>query len=249
MRSLLALLALALPLILTGCATAPPVPGPDDRIPSARVSATALQTARNPSECEYVKIGEAARPVTLPPMTEVAHTGTVVLTLATNEGPLVVSLDRSLAPCAVNSFVSLAKQKYFDDTSCHRLADRSIFILQCGDPSGTGNGGPGYTFADEVTPQTTYPAGTIAMANSGPNSNGSQFFLVYQDSPLPPNYTVFGTFDVEGQALLTRIAVEGHDGRYEGGASGKPYNPARILSVTEGGQVGSPIPRPSSSGR
>jgi len=240
---------LVLPLALAGCTTAPPVAGPDDRISNWTDPASASATAANPSECEYVKTGEAARPVELPPMSDVPHTGKVVWTITTNEGPLVISLDRALAPCAVNSFVSLAEQKYFDDTSCHRLADQTIYILQCGDPTGSGSGTPGYAFADEVTPQTTYPAGTIAMANSGPNSNGSQFFFVFQDSQLSPDYTVFGTFDVEGQALLSRIAVEGHDGRYENGASGKPYNPAHIVSVTEGGTVGRPIPRTTSSGR
>src|SRR5699024_8063385 len=80
------------------------------------------------------------------------------------------------APCTVNSFLSLAGQEYFDDTDCHRLTTEGIFVLQCGDPTGTGSGGPGYSFADELDGSETYPAGTLAMANAGPDTNGSQFF-------------------------------------------------------------------------
>ena len=94
--------------------------------------------------------------------------------------------------------MSLATQGYFDGTICHRLTtleESGIAVIQCGDPSGTGSGGPGYTFADETTGDEKYTAGVIAMANRGPDTNGSQFFIVYDDSPLPPDYTVFGSID------------------------------------------------------
>ncbi len=126
---------------------------------------------------------------------------------------------------------------FYDDTQCHRLVDMGgIFVLQCGDPTGTGTGGPGYRFADETRPEDTYPAGTVAMANAGPNTNGSQFFLVYEDSVLPPNYTVLGRMDAESTGVVARIAAEGHGGQPGGGRteqrgadhSGDPDPPAVI---------------------
>ena len=99
----------------------------------------------------------------------------------------------------MNSFVSLAEQGFYDDTPCPRIGDQEGFgILQCGDPTGTGAGGAGYSFADELSGDETYPAGTLAMANAGPDTNGSQFFLVFRDSQFPPSYTVFGTIDEAG---------------------------------------------------
>ncbi|MFI5427831.1 peptidylprolyl isomerase [Aeromicrobium sp. UC242_57] len=130
------------------------------------------------------------------------------LTIATNRGDIVASLKPDTAPCTVNSFVSLAKQGYFDDTKCHRLVPG--FVLQCGDPSATGTGGPGYAYADELKGDETYPAGTLAMANSGPDTNGSQFFIVLADAELPPAYTVFGTVDDAGLKLAQKIADEGN---------------------------------------
>ncbi|MDN5725623.1 MAG: peptidylprolyl isomerase [Propionibacteriales bacterium] len=142
-------------------------------------------------------------------------------------------MDRARTPCTVNSFESLVSQKFYDGTSCHRLADSGIFVLQCGDPTGTGTGGPGYTFADETFPEDTYPRGTVAMANSGPDTNGSQFFLVWDDSPLPPDYTVFGKMDEKSINIVAGIAAEGQDGSGSDG-SGKPNNPAKIEKVTKG---------------
>jgi peptidyl-prolyl cis-trans isomerase B (cyclophilin B) len=114
----------------------------------------------------------------------------------------------SRAPCTVNSFVYLASKNYFSNTRCHRLTTSGIYVLQCGDPTGTGTGGPGYRFSDENLTGATYPANTVAMANSGPNTNGSQFFLVYKNTTLQPNYTPFGTI-VAGLSVIQKVAAAG----------------------------------------
>ena len=114
--------------------------------------------------CTYTPTGDAARKVDLPPSDPSPATS---LKISTNRGVITATLDGSNTPCTANSFTSLAKQGYFDGTTCHRLTTQGIFVLQCGDPTGTGSGGPGYAFDDELTGQETYPAGTLAMANSG----------------------------------------------------------------------------------
>ena len=170
----------------------------------------------------------------LPPTTGVANTGTVTYTLQIGEAFLPVTLDREKAPCTVNSLISLAEQGYFDDTACHRLVDgNGLYVLQCGDPTGTGSGGPGYRFADELSGEETYTEGTLAMANAGPGTNGSQFFVVYADSQLTANYTVFGHLDAEGVAAVAGIAEGGQDSSW-GDGSGKPLTPAVITAVTQG---------------
>lgn len=164
-----------------------------------------------------------ARPVSLPP--DPKHTpdkGIVKVLVATNQGPMLLSLDRAKAPCTVQSFLHLAKSRFYDFTTCHRLTLYSTLkVLQCGDPSGTGEGGPGYSYKDELPtdlpnwptdPTGTskvYARGTLAMANAGPNTNGSQFFLVFGDSRLRPDYTVFGSVDRLGLAALDRVAAGG----------------------------------------
>jgi peptidyl-prolyl cis-trans isomerase B (cyclophilin B) len=152
-----------------------------------------------------------------------------------NDKPVAITLDRAKAPCAVRSFESLAEQGYFDQTSCHRLVDgNGLYILQCGDPTATGTGGPGYSFADELAGITGYPAGTVAMANAGPDTNGSQFFLVYEDSQLPASYTVFGTVDPAGLEDIRAIGMGGQDGSSGASGGGKPELPAEITSVSVG---------------
>lgn len=185
--------------------------------------------------CEYPPAGDPAKPVDPPPTSGVPTQGEVTATIALTAGDVTVTMDRAKAPCTVNSFVSLAEQGYFDDTVCHRLTDFGIFVLQCGDPSATGMGGPGYSFADEVEPikdfgLDAYPTGTVAMANAGPDTNGSQFFLVYADSPLEPNYTVLGTMDEAGTDVVGGIAAQGVDA-----ADGvSPIAEAKITTVTLG---------------
>ncbi|MGP6173060.1 peptidylprolyl isomerase [Corynebacterium sp. A21] len=188
--------------------------------------------------CTYEPSGEAPEGVSAPGETEnVSTTGTVTVNLDTNQGPIGMELDRTVAPCTVNAMEHLAATDYFDDTVCHRLTTSGIFVLQCGDPTGTGTGGPGFQFANEYpTDEATdtaspviYPRGSIAMANSGPDTNGSQFFLNYQDSPLPPQYTYFGQISEEGLATLDTIAETGVEG---GAADGAPAEEIRIIEAS-----------------
>ena len=164
--------------------------------------------------------------------------GTTTLLMSTGQGDLTLTLDRAQAPCAAASFTYLAEQGFFDDSPCHRMVNGESFgVLQCGDPSGTGQGGPTYKYAEEVTPETTYPRGTIAMANSGaPGSTGSQFFLVFADAQLSPDYTVVGTVDEAGLAVLDQIAEAGNDGSLEPApGGGKPNVPVVIETMTVAG--------------
>ena len=149
-------------------------------------------------------------------------------TIKTNRGDIVINLLNSKAPCTVNSFVYLASKKFFSNTQCHRLTTSGIFVLQYGDPTGKGTGGPGYKFNDENLTGAAYPAATIAMANSGPNTNGSQFFLVYKDTSLPPSYTPFGTI-VSGLDVLTKVAAAG---TASGSGDGQPKEKVVIESIT-----------------
>jgi peptidyl-prolyl cis-trans isomerase B (cyclophilin B) len=161
--------------------------------------------------------------------------------MVTSQGNVGLQLDNAKSPCTVNSFASLAQQGYFNDTPCHRLTTSpSLSVLQCGDPTGQGTGGPGYEFANEYPtdqyPQNdpglqqpvVYPRGTLAMANAGPGTNGSQFFLVYADSQLPPQYTVFGTIDETGLATLDKIGDAGVEG---GGPDGPPAQEVTIKTL------------------
>lgn len=181
--------------------------------------------------CAYPSEGEPVRAVDPPPTTDVPTEGEVTATLEMTAGKVTITMDRSHAPCTVNSFTSLAEQGYFDDTVCHRLVDTGIFILQCGDPSATGKGGPGYTIADELTGQESYPRGTVAMAKrTPPNTGGSQFFLVFADTELPPEYTVFGTMDETGIETVAGIAAQGVDAADQT----SPIAEAKITQVTLG---------------
>jgi peptidyl-prolyl cis-trans isomerase B (cyclophilin B) len=193
------------------------------------------------ANCQY-PAAEAASKKVNPPRTGKVPTdpAQISASMSTNQGNIGLQLDNAKAPCTVNSFASLAQQGYFNDTPCHRLTTGGLAVLQCGDPTGQGTGGPGYQFANEypttqyqpdnpaLQQPVLYPRGTLAMANAGPGTNGSQFFLVYQDSQLPPNYTVFGTIDQTGLATLDKIAAGGVEG---GTGDGKPKLPVQIKSI------------------
>src|SRR5699024_6123329 len=150
--------------------------------------------------------------------------GTAEVTITTGDGEIPLLLDREGAPCNVASFIGLAEQGFFDETECHRLTiaeeGAALSVLQCGDPTGTGLSGPGYSVVDEPptdlaaaddgSGMSVYPRGTVAMAKSQtPDSAGSQFFLVYEDSVLPPEYTVMGTISEAGLEVLDTIVDAG----------------------------------------
>lgn len=179
--------------------------------------------------CDYPSDGSQPAKEVEPPPADATAGGSVDVTIATSAGDVGATLDAQAAPCTVNSFLSLADQGYFDDTTCHRLTTAGIFVLQCGDPTGSGAGGPGYSFADELSGRETYDAGTLAMANAGADTNGSQFFMVYEDSSLPPNYTVFGQIDDAGLKVVQDVAAKG---TASGASDGPPKEQVQIQSVT-----------------
>lgn len=233
----------------------------DDEFPSA--ASTTASTASTPTvltrggpdqlpafkapaglgaNCQYPAAQAAGKKVDPPKSGQVpTDPATISVSMSTDQGNIGLILNNAEAPCTVNSFASLAQKGFFDDTPCHRLTTSpDLGVLQCGDPAGTGSGGPGYQFGNEyptnqyakddpaLTKPVLYPRGTLAMANAGPDTNGSQFFLVYKDSKLPPNYTVFGTIDSTGLATLDKIAKEGVAG---GGPDGKPATAVTVKSI------------------
>jgi len=203
-------------------------------------------TGTSTGQCTYEDSGaQAARKVDLPPSNPPA-TNPTTLTISTSAGDIPVTLEPAQAPCAVNSLVSLADQGYFDDTPCHRVTTQGYFVLQCGDPTGSGRGGPGYTFADELVDNDprlqpcgteggqeycTYNAGTVAMANAGPDTNGSQFFLVYGNSKFPPAYAVLGHLDAAGLKVVKDIAAKGIGTQGMGPGDGTPKEPVTITGI------------------
>ncbi len=229
-RTFLALAALTATLLAPGTASASPTSDDD--------------VTRGP--CAYTATPDdpAARPVKLPPdPRRTPSHGTASVVLSTSQGPIGLTLTRAAAPCTVQSFLHLVRNKFYDDTTCHRLtAYPTLKVLQCGDPSGTGERGPGYKYKDELPTnlqpapgdptgqRRIYPRGTLAMANAGPNTNGSQFFLVTTDSVLRPNYTIFGHVDEAGLATLDKIAARGIAPTPENPApvDGRPADPVDI---------------------
>jgi peptidyl-prolyl cis-trans isomerase B (cyclophilin B) len=196
--------------------------GPAQAQPSPQPSPPTAPTA---GPCAYTPTPDdpAVRPVSLPrDPRPTPDRGLVLVTLITNRGLIPMLLKRAEASCTVQSFVHLLRSRFYDNTICHRLTTYpTLSVLQCGDPSGTGEGGPGYQFRDELPtglpPAPTdptgerrvYARGVLAMANAGPDTNGSQFFLVYKNSALRPNYTIFGTILPLGLRTLDRIAAGG----------------------------------------
>ena len=230
----------------TSSSSAPGSP-PAGLPPVALGSAVPLPPFKAPANlganCQYPASPDKAAKEVKPPRTGKVPTepAQVSASMVTSQGNLGLMLANNESPCTVNSFASLTNQKFFKDTKCHRLTTSpALSVLQCGDPKGDGTGGPGYQFANEY-PTTAYPAndpklkepviyprGTLAMANAGPDTNSSQFFLVYRDSALPPEYTVFGTIQADGLATLDKIAQAGVAG---GGQDGPPALDVTITSL------------------
>jgi peptidyl-prolyl cis-trans isomerase B (cyclophilin B) len=152
------------------------------------------------------------------------------LTLDTNCGQIVIALDAN-AQKTVESEAFLASSGFYNNTSCHRLTTEGIFVLQCGDPAGDGSGGPGYSVPDENLPaegEANYPAGTIAMANAGPGTSGSQFFIVYAETTLPAGYSIWGNV-VSGLDIVQEVASAGVQ---DGLTDGAPLQPVFINTAT-----------------
>ena len=217
----------------------PLVAGNPTSTPSASVSASP-SASPSPSAsaggCTYAPAeGEPAKDVGIPTFDEAAAKKPFTATLKTNQGDVVIEMAAAKAPCTTNSFRHLATNGYYDSTSCHRLTTENLFVLQCGDPTGTGGGGPGYQFGVENAPATgQFPAGSVAMARtSDPNTNGSQFFIVYDDTQLPTDgggYSIFGSV-TKGLDVIKKVADAGVEG---GAGDGKPAQPVTIESVEIG---------------
>jgi peptidyl-prolyl cis-trans isomerase B (cyclophilin B) len=236
----------AIGLTLAGCvARENPSSAPaTDEFPTATQEATPSDAgSESPSgeatggECGFAPDQSGQEPaVGLPP--DEGPVAAATLSLTTSAGPLTIALDAERAPCTVQSMAFLAGEGFFDGTNCHRLTtSQGLQVLQCGDPQGNGSGGPGYTVPDEFPtdlPQAadgtnvTYQRGIVAMANAGPGTTGSQFFLVYGDSTLPPEYTVWGTLDEASLATLDQVAAAGVEG---GAQDGAPVTPVAIESA------------------
>jgi len=196
-------------------------------------------TSTGSKTCTYAPTGGGA--ASLPPST-VNPAANYTATLRTSQGDIVIKLRNAQAPCTVNSFVHLAEANFWNGTQCHRIStDGGLYMLQCGDPTAkasqaitcdgsAGSGGPGYQFADENLAGATYPAGTVAMANAGPDTNGSQFFLVFQGTTLPPSYTPFGTI-TSGLDILRKVAKAGPACTYPGAGGGVPKDKVAISAV------------------
>src|SRR5215471_7489876 len=218
--------------------------------PTAKSSATASPSASNSAaavaepahHCTYTVTDQSSKP-SLPPATP-DYKAAYKATMNTSVGKIQINLLNSKATCAVNSFAHLAAVNFWNSTQCHRLStDGGLYMLQCGDPTASGkkelscssptlgSGGPGYRFADENLTGATYKAGTVAMANSGPNTNGSQFFLVYKNTSLPANYTPFGTI-TSGLDILQNVAKAGTSCTFQQAGGGVPKEKVIIHSVT-----------------
>lgn len=217
-------------------ATGPTTPAaiPGDRAPMPKRP----KPLADPVTCAFTPDPGAPAPkkAALPPDGPAPSTGTAEVRLATSAGDIGLTLDRALAPCTVVNFLSLARQGFYDGTSCHRLSVQTgLQMLQCGDPVGDGTGGPGYTIRDEVFPELTYGRGVLAMAKTNePDTGGSQFFLVFGDTRIPPEYTVFGSIDGPGLDVLDNVARAGIDQSKPGigDGSGPPKVPVTLTHVT-----------------
>jgi peptidyl-prolyl cis-trans isomerase B (cyclophilin B) len=198
---------------------------------SAPVTSTASSAATAKVKCTTTKaVGHQPLAVPVP---KVGRTYTdKTFTIVTNCGTIVIAADGVHAPVTVQVMQALAVAGYFNNSLCHRLTTAGLYVLQCGDPTASGSGGPAFTYGNENLPaatQNNYPAGIVAMANTGqPNSNGSQFFLVYQNTTLAPSYTRWGTI-TKGLNIVQYIAAQGVSG---GGGDGAPAQKVAIESVS-----------------
>ncbi|WP_024935820.1 peptidylprolyl isomerase, partial [Actinomadura welshii] len=202
--------------------------GDEERAEGGTGTRTPVAGSGSSGPCRYLpatteKIKQSGTPPATPPAQSPSRAD-----IRTDLGTIAVELDPGKAPCTVNSLAYLAGRKFFDGSRCHRLTtDSSLKILQCGDPSGSGTGGPSYRFGDESLSSARYTRGTVAMANAGPGTNGSQFFILYADAErLPASYTVFGRV-TSGMDVIDKVAKEGVE---NGTTDGEPK---QRLTITE----------------
>lgn len=193
---------------------------------------SASDIAATPSVIEICEPTTAVghEPLAVEPPTEARSNLPKTFTFITNCGDIEITTVGSKAPFTLTSLATLAEAGFYDDSLCHRLTTQGLYVLQCGDPTATGSGGPTYSVADENLPQqieNNYPAGTVAMANSGPNTNGSQFFLVFDDTTLGANYTIWGEI-TQGLDIVKAIAAAGVVG---GAGDGTPLQSVQINKV------------------
>lgn len=215
--------------------------GDDDKKPSADAAAPPAGTVACTWIPEDGSTGSKVKDAGTPP-TNAPNVGTSTLTMDTNLGAITATVDLSKAPCTGEAFTFLAGKKFWDNTKCHRLTTEGIKVLQCGDPSATGkgwresdgSGGPSFRYAEENLPtnaKPAYPKGTIAMAKtSAPSSTGSQYFIVYEDTDLPPDYTVLGKI-TKGLDIVESVAKAGSDDA-NGKGDGHPKKEVTIKTLT-----------------
>jgi peptidyl-prolyl cis-trans isomerase B (cyclophilin B) len=220
----------------------PTLNAPNMHVPAAPdtpITTTTSTTSPTPN-CNYHSAIPADRFKGVPVFNAAEAAQPYIVNFYTTQGTITVKMLTSAAPCTTYSFRFLASQGFYNQTHCHRLTTQGIYVLQCGDPTGTGSGAPGYSFNDENLTGATYPAGTVAMANAGPNTNGSQFFFVWKNTTLSPAYTPFGTV-IAGMNVLEKIAAAGDD-QQNGPGDGYPNLYTQFNAV----QI---VPQGSSRGR
>jgi len=217
---------------------------------SATASASPAAVTEPATHCSYPSASAGTVVKSSLPTASPDYKATYTASIKTNLGPITIDLANSKATCTVNSFVHLASDNFWNNTQCHRLSTTDgLYMLQCGDPTAKasqtlscssatlGTGGPGYEFASENLPtagssgSVTYKAGTVAMANSGGATNGSQFFLVFKNTTLGPDYTPFGTI-TSGLDILQNVAKAGTSCTFAGAGGGVPKDKVDIDSVS-----------------
>ena len=217
--------------------------GDKKKTPAASPSASAKPTSCkwnplvDPSASPKPSLPATIKNVGTPPTSGEPRSGSQVMTMDTSQGVIKIEVDTAHAPCAAESFTYLAGKKFFDNSICHRMVTSGIYVLQCGDPSATGTGGPDYRYNEENLPtdkRPAYPEGVVAIAKTqDPGTSGSQFFIVYKDSELPADYTVLGHV-TQGMDVIKKVAAAGviPDPQAQSAGDGKPKLEVRIKSLT-----------------
>jgi peptidyl-prolyl cis-trans isomerase B (cyclophilin B) len=217
--------------------------GDKKKNPTASASGSATPTTCkwnplvDPSASPKPSLPATIKNVGTPPTSGEPRSGTQVMTMDTSQGVIKIEVDTAHAPCAAESFTYLAGKKFFDGSICHRMVTSGIYVLQCGDPSATGTGGPDYRYKEENLPtnkRPAYPEGVVAIAKTqDPGTSGSQFFIVYKDSELPADYTVLGHV-TEGLDVIKKVAAAGviPDPQAQSAGDGKPKLEVKIKTLT-----------------